>query len=113
MAHFKPQRFTLPVLAIIIALIASAFVYSPKHASVVTSYFANESHAAGGVSVGASVPSGYTRVTPAVATLGVSYYETVHCSGPFTTICLVEAQGSAGDPQSDFVIIAIWYGTWQ
>lgn len=113
MKNMKKLKLLLPALAVAIALMASAFTYSPNHATVVTSYFANESHASGGVSIGASVPSGYSRVTPAVVLAGLTAYLNAHCPGPATPVCTLTASGTSGNPQVLFTVTAMKNGTWQ
>jgi hypothetical protein len=113
MNKIKKLKLLLPAFAVVIALMASAFTYSPKHATIVTSYFANESHSTSSLSIGASVPTGYTRVTPTVISLGLNSYLNAHCKSPITEVCLAAAQGNAGDPQADFTVTAVDNGTFQ
>jgi hypothetical protein len=113
MKQMKKLKLLLPALAVVIALMASAFTYSPKHAAIVTSYFANESHATAVPPIGNTVPSGYTRITTAVIPIGLTAYENSHCPSPTTLTCLVVATGNSGDPQIDFTITAVKQGTWQ
>jgi hypothetical protein len=113
MKNISKLKILLSAFAVAISLVASAFTYSHKHATVVTSYFANESHSTVTQTIGNSVPSAYTRVTPAVLAVGVIAYLNAHCPSPETIVCLVSAQGSSGDMQTNFTITAVKAGNWQ
>jgi hypothetical protein len=111
MKMFNHAKVLLSTFTMVIAITSSAFTYPRRHASIVTSYFANESGTTTTISIGATVPIGYTRVTSTVTSEGLTAYISGECFAPDTKPCLLVAQGSQGDPQSDFAVTEVINGT--